>query len=63
MATPLNLVRIGMLAVIRDLQEFVHLNAWRGDTNEEAVVDADDLNAYLMGQLILAGGYESEEDQ
>lgn len=52
------LVRVGMLAVIRDLQDFVRAHTWHGDTNEQKVIDADDLNAYLMAQLILAGGYD-----
>ncbi len=57
------LVQIGMRAAIRDVQEWVTVNAWSGDSNDQAVADADDLRAYLLAMLITADAYEDGYDQ
>lgn len=50
-ATAENLIRIGMFAVIRDVQQYIE-----GCT----VINADELRAYLLGQLIIAGGHNGQ---
>lgn len=72
-----DLVRIGMLAVIRDVQEYVEQHTTstgaisththipgmqcRCINGHRRRLDVDALNAYLLGQLILAGGYDDGE--
>lgn len=53
MRTPEDFARIGMLAAIRDMQDYV----------EQDDHDRDGLRAFLMGQLIVAGGYDDPQDR
>jgi hypothetical protein len=53
--SPLELVQVGMRAAIRDVQDYVH-------DQQDSTLDADRLNAYLLGLLITAGAYEDITD-
>ncbi len=50
-------VRVGMVAVIRDVQDYIDSHTCFG-----AGVDAGHLRAYLLGQLIVADGYHNPFD-
>lgn len=49
-----HLVQVGMRAVIRDLQEYVHERDMTGTINSH------ELRAYLLAQLIVAGAVDGQ---
>jgi hypothetical protein len=55
--TPSHLIRIGMLAVIRDVQDYIESHSAVASDG----LNLDDMRAYLLAQLILAGGYDDGE--
>lgn len=54
------LVQIGMRAAIRDIQDYITVNNF--SENHLAVLNLDDLNAYLLAMLITTGLYEDIPD-
>lgn len=52
-------MRVGMLAAVRDIQDFVE-----GNTRPiSGTLKTNDLRAYLYALLITAGGFEDDDGQ